>query len=134
MTGLTPDLLRTLADLLGDALRTDPGERLTYGYDNSRRQAMPDAVALPTHVDQVVALVRACRAQRVPVIARGRGTNTTGASVPVDGGVVVSFERMARILDIRPGDRCAVVEPGVLNGDLQRALKPHGLFLSLIHI
>lgn len=128
MTGLTPDLLRTLADLLGDALRTDPGERLTYGYDNSRRQAMPDAVALPTHVDQVVALVRACRAQRVPVIARGRGTNTTGASVPVDGGVVVSFERMARILDIRPGDRCAVVEPGVLNGDLQRALKPHGLF------
>lgn len=128
MTGLTPDLLRTLADLLGDGLRTDPGERLTYGYDNSRRQAMPDAVALPTHVDQVVALVRACRAQRVPVIARGRGTNTTGASVPVDGGVVVSFERMARILDIRPGDRCAVVEPGVLNGDLQRALKPHGLF------
>ena len=128
MTGLTPDLLHTLADLLGDGLRTDPGERLTYGYDNSRRQAMPEAVALPTHVDQVVALVRACRAQRVPVIARGRGTNTTGASVPVDGGVVVSFERMARILDIRPGDRCAVVEPGVLNGDLQRALKPHGLF------
>ena len=128
MTGLTPDLLRALADLLGDGLRTDPGERLTYGYDNSRRQAMPDAVALPTHVDQVVALVRACRAQRVPLIARGRGTNTTGASVPVDGGVVISFERMARILDIRPGDRCAVVEPGVLNGDLQRALKPHGLF------
>ncbi len=125
---LPPDLLRTLADLLGDGLRTDPGERLTYGYDNSRRQAMPDAVALPTTVDQVVALVRACRAQCVPVIARGRGTNTTGASVPVDGGVVVSFERMNRILDIRPGDRCAVVEPGVLNGDLQRALKPHGLF------
>lgn len=125
---LDADLLRALADLLGDGLRTDPGERLTYGYDNSRRQAIPDAVALPTTVDQVVALVRACRAQRVPVIARGRGTNTTGASVPVEGGVVVSFERMARIVDIRPGDRCAIVEPGVLNGDLQRALKPHGLF------
>lgn len=82
---------------------------------------MPDAVALPTTVDQVVALVRACRTRRVPVIARGRGTNTTGASVPVDGGVVVSFERMARIVDIRPGDRCAVVEPGVLNGDLRAA-------------
>ncbi|MGN6152233.1 MAG: FAD-binding oxidoreductase [Lysobacteraceae bacterium] len=128
MTALPADLLRTLADVLGDGLRTDAGERLTYGDDNSRRQAMPDAVALPTHVDQVVALVRACRAHRVPVIARGRGTNTTGASVPVDGGVVVSFERMARIVDIRPGDRCAIVEPGVLNGDLQRALRPHGLF------
>ena len=128
MAALPSDLLHALAELLGDGLRTDPGERLTYGYDNSRRQAMPDAVALPTTVDQVVALVRACRTRRVPVIARGRGTNTTGASVPVDGGVVVSFERMARIVDIRPGDRCAMVEPGVLNGDLQRALRPHGLF------
>ena len=72
--------------------------------------------------------MRACRTHRVPVVARGRGTNTTGASVPIDGGVVVSFERMDRILAIRPGDRCAVVEPGVLNGDLQAALQPHGLF------
>lgn len=128
MSALPADLLRTLADVLGDGLRTDPGERLTYGYDNSKRQAMPDAVALPTTLEQVVAIVRACRAHRVPVIARGRGTNTTGASVPVDGGIVVSLERMNRILDIRPGDRCAIVQPGVLNGELQRALKPHGLF------
>src|SRR5690606_118702 len=89
---------------------------------------VPDAVALPTTRDQVLALVRACRAHRVPLVARGRGTNTTGASVPVAGGVVLSFERMTRIIDIRPGDRCAVVEPGVLNGDLQRALSQHGLF------
>lgn len=128
MPALPAALLRELTDLLGDGLRTDPGERLTYGYDNSRRQALPDAVALPTTADQVVALVRACRAHRLPIVARGRGTNTTGASVPVDGGVVVSFERMQRILAIRPGDRCAVVEPGVLNGTLQRALAAHGLF------
>jgi D-lactate dehydrogenase len=64
----------------------------------------------------------------VPIVARGRGTNTTAAAVPLAGGVVVSFERMDRILAIRPGDRCAVVQPGVLNGDLQRALAPHGLF------
>jgi D-lactate dehydrogenase (quinone) len=128
MTALPATLHDTLAALLGDGFRTDASERLTYGYDNSRRQAMPDAVALPSTREQVVALVRACRAHRVPVIARGRGTNTTGASVPTAGGVVVSFERMHRILDIRPSDRCAVVEPGALNGDLQRALKPHGLF------
>ena len=52
--------------------------------------------------------------------------------MPTAGGVVVSFERMQRILDTRPGDRCAVVEPGVLNGDLQRALKPHGLFVLAV--
>ncbi len=125
---LPADLIRTLADVLGDGFRTDASERLTYGYDNSRKQAMPDAVALPSTREQVLALVRACRAHRVPVVARGRGTNTTGAAVPFAGGVVVSFERMNRILDIRPGDRCAVVEPGVLNGDLQRALREHGLF------
>jgi D-lactate dehydrogenase (quinone) len=128
MTALPAALHDTLAALLGDGFRTDLSERLTYGYDNSRRQAMPDAVALPSTREQVVALVQACRAHRVPVIARGRGTNTTGAAVPTAGGVVVSFERMQRILDIRPGDRCVVVQPGVLNGDLQRALKPHGLF------
>ena len=119
---------RELAALLGDGWLTDPAERLTYGYDNSRRLALPDAVALPTTREQVIAVVRACRMHRVPVIARGRGTNTTGASVPIAGGVVVSFERMQRILAIRPGDRCAVVEPGVLNGDLQRALQAHALF------
>ena len=64
----------------------------------------------------------------MPVIARGRGSNTTGATVPVDGGVVVSFERMNRILRIDPDNRLAVVEPGVLNGDLQQALAPHGFF------
>jgi len=112
----------------GDGWLEAGSERLAYGYDNSRRLAVPDAVALPTEAAQVVALVRACRAHRVPLVARGRGTNTTGASVPSAGGVVASFERMARILDVRPGDRCAVVEPGVLNGDLQRALRAHGLF------
>ncbi|MDG2516901.1 FAD-binding oxidoreductase [Lysobacter soli] len=128
MTPLPTTLDSELRSLLGDGWLTDESERLTYAFDNSRRQALPDAVALPTTREQVVGLVRACRSARVPVIARGRGTNTTGAAVPVAGGVVVSFERMNRILDIRPGDRCAVVEPGVLNGDLQAALKPHGLF------
>ncbi|MCF7222074.1 FAD-binding oxidoreductase [Marilutibacter chinensis] len=128
MSTLPPALHTELAGLLGEAWRTDPAERLTYAYDNSRRESLPDAVALPTEVAQVVALVQACRRHRVPVVARGRGTNTTGAAVPVAGGVVVSFERMNRIRDIRPGDRCAVVEPGVLNGDLQALLAPYGLF------
>jgi len=85
MSTLPATLKRDLADLFGDGWLADPSERLAYSFDNSRRHALPDAVALPTSRDQVVALVRACRAHRVPVVARGRGTNTTGASVPVDG-------------------------------------------------
>nr|WP_306673827.1 FAD-linked oxidase C-terminal domain-containing protein [Tahibacter caeni] len=121
-------LRETLAAIFPDALSVDPAECLTYGYDNSRRRALPDAVVFPTAHAQVVALVQACRAARTPLIARGRGTNTTGATVPVHGGVVVSFERMNRILRIDAANRYAVVEPGVLNGDLQAALKPLGFF------
>ena len=128
MPALPDALHHILAAALGDGWRTDASERLTYAFDNSRREAMPDAVALPRTAADVQAIVRACRAHRVPVIARGRGTNTTGATVPVYGGVVVSFERMDGIVEIRPGDRCVVVQPGVLNGDLQAALAAHGLF------
>jgi D-lactate dehydrogenase len=119
------DLQRIFA---ADSLSTDAAECLVYGYDNSRRQVTPDAVVFPTTHDQVVGLVRACRAHRVPLVARGRGTNTTGASVPVAGGVVASFERMNRVLAIDPDNRVAIVEPGVLNGDLQAALAPHRMF------
>ncbi len=126
---MTPGLLDELRQLLGsDGLLTDASERLGYGYDNSRRQALPDAVALPTTREQVQRIVQWCRRDNIAITARGRGTNTTGASVPIAGGLVVSFERMAKLIAIRPGDRVAVVEPGLLNGDLQIALREHGLF------
>ena len=112
---------------LGDGWLTGEGRRL-YGGDDSRRWAMPSAVALPRTREDVVALVRACREHRVPLVARGAGTGTTGAAVPTQGGVVVSFARMDRILELRAADRCVVVEPGVLNGGLQQTLAPYGLF------
>ena len=126
---LSSTLLGTLHTIFpANTLSVGEAERLAYAYDNSRRNALPDAVVFPTEHAQVETLVRACREHHVPIVARGRGTNTTGATVPVNGGVVVSFERMNRILRIDPENRFAVVEPGVLNGDLQNALKPHGFF------
>ncbi|NUO72014.1 MAG: FAD-binding protein [Frateuria sp.] len=124
-----PDpFLHTLRTIFGEGVQTDPAERLAYAFDDSRLNALPDAVVFPTGHAQVEALVRACREHRVPLVARGRGTNTTGAAVPVAGGVVASFERMNRILRIDPANRLAVVEPGVLNGELQDALAEHGFF------
>lgn len=116
------------ADLPSLHWATDVATCLAYGYDNSRREAQPQAVLFPTRHDEVVAIVALCRRLQLPLIARGRGTNTTGATVPIHGGIVVSFERMNRILRIDPDNRVAVVEPGVLNGDLQSALKPLGFF------
>ena len=121
-------LVAELSALLGEGWRMDETTRAASGGDDSRRHALPDAVALPRTREEVVTLVRACRAHRVPIVARGAGTGTTGAAVPTHGGVAVSFARMDRILDLRAADRCAVVEPGVPNGVLQAALAPQGLF------
>ncbi|TAL83368.1 MAG: FAD-binding protein [Rhodanobacter sp.] len=123
------ELFTCLREIFPDAaLATGEAERIAYSYDNSRRHALPDAVVFPREHAQVESLLQACRKHHVPVIARGRGSNTTGATVPVHGGVVVSFERMNRIVRIDPDNRLAIVEPGVLNGDLQKALAPHGFF------
>ncbi|MEN5424836.1 FAD-linked oxidase C-terminal domain-containing protein [Stenotrophomonas pennii] len=128
-TELPATLVAELSLLLGtDGWRTDSTALDANAQDNSWRHQLPLAVALPCNREQVQAIVQACRAHRVALVARGAGTGTTGAAVPLQGSIVLSLARMNQILSVRPGDRCAVVEPGVLNGDLQQALAPHGLF------
>jgi len=117
-----------LQAIFGAAFSTDARQCLRYSSDDSRRQAQPAAVAWPASHDQVLALVRCCLRHRLPLLARGSGTSTTGAAVPTAGGIVASFERMQRIIDIDVDNRIAVVEPGVLNGDLQAALAPRRMF------
>ncbi len=120
---------RQLREVFGrTGVLTDPGDCWAYGYDNSRRQALPQAVAFAERPAQVLELVALCNRERIPLIPRGRGTGTTGATVPDRGGIVLSFERMDRILEINPDDRLAVVEPGVTNEALQHAVRAHGFF------
>jgi glycolate oxidase len=89
---------------------------------------LPDLVVLPRDTADVAALVRVCAADRVPFVVRGAGTGYTGGAVPTAGGVVVSMERMNRILSIDEINLLAVVQPNVINGDLQRAVEAVGLF------
>ncbi|MCK7594615.1 FAD-binding oxidoreductase [Pseudomarimonas salicorniae] len=110
------------------AILQGPAASIAYGSDNSRLVGEPDLVLLPTRHEEVQAAVAACHRHGVPLTARGRGSNTTGACIAAEGGVVLGLERMQRIIEIRPDDRVAVVEPGVLNGELQAALAPHGFF------
>jgi D-lactate dehydrogenase (quinone) len=109
-------------------LLTEPGDCWPYGYDNSRRQALPEAVVFPTDAEQVRRVVQLCNEHTTPLVARGRGTGTTGATVPVSGGVVLSFERMDRILEVDPDNRLMVVQPGVTNQAVQDAAREHGFF------
>lgn len=128
-----PQLPRSLytrlrSHLPAGALLTSPAECLSYAYDNSAVRGLPAAVALPERSEQVVEIVRACRAHALPIVARGRGSNTTGASVPLQGGLVLSFERMRALRALHVEDRIAIVEPGLLNAELQQAAAAHRLF------
>lgn len=126
---IEPELIASLRAALGAAnVLTDTADRLPYGYDNSRRVALPDAVVFAAAADELREIAILCNRFRTPLIARGLGSNTTGATVPVQGGIVLSLERMNRIVAIRPQDRVAVVEAGVTNANLQAALAPHGFF------
>ena len=107
---------------------TDTAECIAYGYDNSKLQAIPQAVLLQESDEQLEVIIGLCRQQHIPVIARGRGTGTTGATVPDQGGIIISFERMNRIVEIDVDNRFARVQPGVLNQQLQDALATKGFF------
>ena len=130
MNDLLPDpLLRELEALLPEeSLLVEPADRWPYGQDNSRRHTLPGCVVLPREEREVVELVRLCRRFGVPLTARGRGTGTAGAAIPLPGGLLLSLERMDRILELDPADSLAVVQPGVTNAALQEAAAAHALF------
>lgn len=126
---LTPAFVKALGELFTDAdLLTAPADCWPYGYDNSKRHALPQAVVFAHEHAQVEALVRLCNVHGIALIPRGRGTGTTGATVPTRGGVVLSLERMDRILRIDPDNRLLVAQPGVSNRAIQQAAAEHGFF------
>ena len=126
---LPPQFLARLAAIVGsEDLYTDPADRWPYSYDNSRRQAQPDAVAFPASHDEVRDVVRLCNEFAIPLTARGLGSSTTGSAVPVNGGLVLALERMSRIIKLDAANRAMVVETGVTNGAVQEAAAKQGFF------
>jgi glycolate oxidase len=108
-----------------------PGSERLEGYGQDRGHDgtfPPDCAVLCETADQVSAVLRLCREHRVPVTPRGAGSGMTGGALPIRGGVVLSTERMTRIREIDADDLVAVVEPGVITGDLQLAADDQGLF------
>lgn len=129
MQTLSNDFLVALRQYVGaENLLTDESECWNYGYDNSRRHVLPQAVAFATTHEQVQKIVQLCNQHNVALTARGRGTGTTGASVPTQAGLVLSLERMDKILRIDPDNRLMIVEPGVTNKVVQDAAAEHGFF------
>lgn len=120
--------IKKVHEAIGSAnLLTSVEDRTCYSYDASGQIFLPDAVALPESTEQVAALLSLAETYRFPVIPRGAGSGTTGGALPVHGGLIIAFSRMQRILEIDADNMIAVVEPGVVTGELQAALKEYGL-------
>jgi glycolate oxidase len=103
---------------------------IVYEYDYGLDRGMPDLVALPRSAAEVQVIVCEAQAAGVPIVARGAGTGISGGAVPHKGGLILGLSRMNRVLEIDVDNRCAVVQPGVINLELSRLTEPYGLFFA----
>lgn len=118
-------------ELGADAIIGPGHERLDdYGRDESPLPEFypPECAVLCSSTEQVAAVLRICKERRVPVTPRGAGSGMVGGALPVQGGIVLSTERMQTIKEIDAGDLVCVTEPGVVTGRLQEAVEAQGLF------
>jgi len=121
--------LRELVSRLGRGkVFADAEYLLAYSYDATGLEYLPDAVVFAESEGDVAAVIGFCRRHAVPLIPRGAGVGYTGGALAVNGGLVLVFTRMNRILRLDQGNFLAVVEPGVVTADLQAAAEKTGLF------
>jgi glycolate oxidase len=104
-----------------------PEDLLTYSYDGFLREFTPDAVIVPASADEISKIMHVANREKINIIPRGAGTNICGSSVAREGGIIIAFHRMNKILEIDAENMCAVVQPGVVNADLQKEVAPYGL-------
>lgn len=124
------DVVARLFAALGDRVHVDPGELDAARADKSGQAAAgtPLAIVHAVSVEDVQETLRIASATGTPVVTRGAGTGLAGGANAGSGEIVLSVRQMDRILEVRPDDLLAIVEPGILNADLGRALAPHGLW------
>jgi glycolate oxidase len=107
---------------------TRPEDLHCYSYDGTAKPHLPDAVVFCDNSAQVSEVMQLADNYAIPVVPRGAGTGMTGGIVPLRGGIVLPMTRMNRIIEIDTQNQIAIVEPGVITGDLQREVRKHGLF------
>jgi glycolate oxidase len=133
---VTPEVVEELISLVGRGnVATQRDKREAYSYDEVERHFWhkhycAEVVLFPESTEQVAALMRYANAHHIPVTPRGAGTGLSGGAVPAHGGMVLSFEKMNRILEIDTENCTATAEPGVITGEISRAAAKEGLFYA----
>jgi glycolate oxidase len=122
------DQLRKIAGR--DAVLDRPEDLMLYEYDAGVRKRTPGAVVFPQNAEQVSQIMRLATAENVPVVARGAGTGLSGGSIPQEGGIVLAFSRMNRVLEVDADNQRAVVQPGVVNLQLSEHVSHLGLYFA----
>ncbi len=127
---IDPKHLKQLAAIVGDEnIYSDKAHLLAYSYDATRERFEPDAVLFPRHEQDVSDILRFCNTHGIVIVPRGAGSGFTGGALPSRGGIVLAFEKhMNKILEIDMQNMVAVVQPGVINMELQHAVEAVGLF------
>lgn len=126
---LTASVIRELEGIVGrEQVHRGAAQRVAYSFDATFPQDVPDLALTPATTDEVAAILRLASREGIPLHPRGAGSSLTGGAVPIGGGIALSLARMNRIIDIDPADTVAVVQPGVVTADLQRAVEQIGLF------
>jgi glycolate oxidase len=121
--------IKKLQAIVGEKhLVTAREDLLCYSYDGTGMEYIPDAVAFPGSAAEICAIMELANRELFPVIPRGAGTGMTGGSLPVAGGLVLVMSRLQRILEVDVENQVAFVEPGVITGQFQAAVKKEGLF------
>jgi glycolate oxidase len=124
-------LIDELRGIVGETyLLFEKEDVIVYEQDGSVFQVMPEIVTLPADVEQVSAVIKAGKRHNVPIIPRGSGTGLAGGAVPAEGGIVLSLARLNRILKIDLPNRIAIVEPGVINVEVTKAVAKDGFFYA----
>ena len=124
-------LIRELSRIVGSkGVLSNSDDLMLYEYDGLSVERLPDAVVFPTETEQVVALVKLACEKGLPIVARGAGTGLSGGAVAAQGGLVIAFARMKKILEIDLENERAVVQPGLVNLDLTFAVSDRGYYFA----
>lgn len=132
---VTPAIAEELRQVVGEShvLYSDPATMQDYAHDEvagEEHAHMPEAVVKPRSAEEISQILKLANRERVPVTPRGAGSGLSCGAVPVHGGIVLSVERMNRILEIDRENMVAVVEPGVVTNDVNDAIEEYGLFYA----
>lgn len=131
---VTPEIMKELEDIVGARnVILDKEAMLPYSHDETPADqygVMPDVVVTPTSTEQVAALVKLANRHLIPVTPRGAGSGLSGGAIPIYGGILLSVEKMNKVLEIDYANMMIVVEPGLVTNEINGLVEDNGLFFA----